>query len=289
MKPPVYELINQAEGGWWYRGRSAAVRAMIHRAGVVPRGRALDYGAGFGAMREIFSGYKSVDALEVYAEARMACATRGYENLFANADEMAASSETYGCVGAFDVIEHIEDDSRFLAQIFSKLDPEGVLIATVPAHQFLFGPYDEAAKHFRRYQMDELRKMLAKEGFEVLTMSYWNMSLFPVAALLRLLRTRTGSSLSPSPATDKILSWVVLFEATLLRFLPLPMGLSIVFVAKTTQTTGALPGNPQGNGRSAPVPAREGITTPAARAIPIGESGDPIAASCSTLARCAPE
>jgi SAM-dependent methyltransferase len=241
MRAPVYELIHEAEGGWWYRGRSAAVRAVMHRAGMVPFGRALDYGAGFGAMREIFSAHRSVDALEVYAEARMACAARGYGNLFANDDEMLASSGAYGWVGAFDVIEHIADDSRFFAQILSKLEPRGVLIATVPAHPFLFGPYDEAAHHFRRYRKDELCKKLVAAGFEILTMSYWNMSLFPVAALLRLFRTRAGGSLSPLPAVDKILGWVVLCEAILLRYFPLPMGLSIVFLAKKSAGRAALP------------------------------------------------
>jgi SAM-dependent methyltransferase len=245
MKAPVYDMIHRAERGWWYRGRSAAVLSMVNRAGIVPRGRALDYGAGYGAMRGIFSGYKSVDALEVYPEARMSCATRGYENVYRNDEEMLASYEQYGCVGAFDVIEHIEDDSRFLTEILSKLDPGGLLVATVPAHQFLFGPYDEAAKHFRRYSRAELERKLVAAGFDVLNMSYWNMSLFPIAALLRLFHTNTGGSLSPSPTVDKLLGWIVLFEAMLLRFLPLPMGLSIVFVAQKKQATSAFdPGHP---------------------------------------------
>lgn len=240
MKAPVYDMIHHAERGWWYRGRTAAIRAIINRARVLPRGKALDYGAGYGAMREIFAEYTSVDAVEVYPEARASCKTRGYDHLFETAENMLSSSDKYGCVGAFDVIEHIEDDSGFLADVFSKLEPGGVLIGTVPAHQFLFGPYDEAAKHFRRYEKGPLQKQLAAAGFSVRSISYWNMLLFPVAALLRLFGTETGGSLSPPLVLDKILGWVVLAEALCLRIFPLPIGLSIVFVAQKTHSTSAL-------------------------------------------------
>ncbi len=157
---------------------------------------------------------------------------RGYERVFSNDDEVHAQSGKYGCIGAFDVIEHIDNDSQFLAQISLLLEPGGVLVATVPAHQFLYGPYDEAARHFRRYEKSELHHKLRAAGFEVIQISYWNMSLFPVAALLRLFGTKTGGSLSPSAITDKILGWIVATEAFALRFVPLPIGLSIVFVAQ---------------------------------------------------------
>jgi hypothetical protein len=242
MKPPVYDMIHHAERGWWYRGRTAAVRAMINRAGMLPRGKALDYGAGYGAMREIFAGYTSVDAVEVYPEARLSCANRGYDKLFATAEEMLCSPDQYGCVGAFDVIEHIEHDSAFLADVMSKLEPGGVFIGTVPAHQFLFGPYDEAAKHFRRYEKGPLQKQLAAAGYLVRSISYWNMLLFPVAALSRLFRIEAGGSLSPPPIADTVLGWIVLAEALWLRSFALPMGLSIVFIAQKPPSTPIPPG-----------------------------------------------
>ena len=238
MKAPVYDMIHRAEQGWWYRGRMAAARAMLRGARVVPRGRALDYGAGHGAMRAFFAGYDPVDALEVYPEARATCMTRGYERVLADEGELLASAERYACVGAFDVIEHIEDDGGFLSRLTSRLEPGGILVVTVPAHQFLYGPYDEAAQHFRRYAKGELGRKLVAAGFEILRISYWNMALFPVAALLRLLGSESGGSLSPSPVVDKLLGWLVLGEALLLRLLPLPMGLSIVCVARVAPDRG---------------------------------------------------
>jgi len=232
MKAPVYDMIHRAEQGWWYRGRMAAAQAAFRRARVVPRGRALDYGAGYGAMRAFFSGYAAVDALEVYPEARTSCLTRDYEQVFADEDELLASPAKYACVGAFDVIEHIEDDALFLERLTAKLEPGGILIVTVPAHPFLFGPYDEAAKHFRRYTKAELRQKLADAGFEILWLSYWNMALFPIAALVRLVGSESGGSLTPSAAVDRLLGWVLACEALLLRLVALPMGLSLVCVAR---------------------------------------------------------
>jgi SAM-dependent methyltransferase len=232
MKAPVYDMIHQAEKGWWYRGRSSALRALMVRGKVSPQGNALDYGAGYGAMKEFFSGYTSVDALELYPKARSACVSRGYREVFAEEKELLSSPRTYNCVGAFDVLEHIDDDSGFLTRIATKLNTSGIFVATVPAHQFLFGPYDEDAKHFRRYAKNELQQKLLGAGFDILAISYWNMSLFPVAALLRFFGSKTGGTLSPSPFIDRVLGWVVSCEAFFLRFFPLPMGLSIVVVAR---------------------------------------------------------
>jgi hypothetical protein len=36
------------------------------------------------------------------------------------------------------------------------LTPDGVLILTVPAHQFLLSYFDEASRHCRRYKLDDL-------------------------------------------------------------------------------------------------------------------------------------
>jgi SAM-dependent methyltransferase len=50
-----------------------------------------------------------------------------------------------------DVIEHIEDDRAEAAAAAARLNRGGRLIVLVPAHQFLFSPFDASIGHYRRY------------------------------------------------------------------------------------------------------------------------------------------
>ena len=55
-----------------------------------------------------------------------------------------------------DVIEHIENDAVELRQAKEILTEGGHLIVLVPAHQFLYSPFDKTIGHFRRYNKKRL-------------------------------------------------------------------------------------------------------------------------------------
>jgi 2-polyprenyl-3-methyl-5-hydroxy-6-metoxy-1,4-benzoquinol methylase len=55
-----------------------------------------------------------------------------------------------------DVVEHIEDDATELLLASKVLKPGGHLIILVPAHQWLYTPFDKAIGHFRRYSRSTL-------------------------------------------------------------------------------------------------------------------------------------
>lgn len=67
-----------------------------------------------------------------------------------------------------DVIEHVEDDSGFLGGIVADLlDPDGVVLVSVPAYQPLFSRHDTELGHHRRYSPAQLRGVLQGSGLEV--------------------------------------------------------------------------------------------------------------------------
>ena len=66
--------------------------------------------------------------------------------------------DTYDTLLYIDVLEHIEDDRSELERALTKLIPFGHLVVLSPAHQYLFGPLDQAVGHNRRYN----RKMMAQ-------------------------------------------------------------------------------------------------------------------------------
>lgn len=66
------------------------------------------------------------------------------------------AGEKYDAVIYIDVIEHIEDDAAELKEAAARLKPGGHLAIIVPAHQWLFSPFDTAIGHFRRYNKSRL-------------------------------------------------------------------------------------------------------------------------------------
>ena len=70
-----------------------------------------------------------------------------------------------------DVLEHIEDDRAEAALAASMLNEGGRLIVLVPAHQWLYSPFDAAIGHFRRYNRDSL-KAVAPQNLELVQMRY---------------------------------------------------------------------------------------------------------------------
>ena len=68
-------------------------------------------------------------------------------------------------VVCLNVLEHIEQDTATLADLFEVLAPGGRLILIVPALARLYGSLDEHLRHFRRYEKVELESKIRDAGF----------------------------------------------------------------------------------------------------------------------------
>jgi hypothetical protein len=86
----------------------------------------------------------------------------------------------FDVVVMFDVLEHIEDESRFLESARFHMTGAGALLINVPAHAFLFSAYDRAAGHYRRYSIPSLTQVVERNGFRVRAISYWGMPMVPL-------------------------------------------------------------------------------------------------------------
>ena len=62
-----------------------------------------------------------------------------------------------------DVLEHVEDDRSELKRAFNLLEDHGVLIILVPAHTFLFSPFDDHIGHYRRYNKKRIKQVCPVE------------------------------------------------------------------------------------------------------------------------------
>lgn len=81
----------------------------------------------------------------------------------------------FNTVFALNVVEHIEDDKRAIANAWSLLAPGGRLIILVPAYSVLYNGLDRGLDHFRRYDRKSIRQLL-NSNFKVLNIHYFNLA-----------------------------------------------------------------------------------------------------------------
>jgi len=82
------------------------------------------------------------------------------------------------CLIMMDVLEHIEDENSFLKEALDKLRPNGKIIITVPAMQFLYSSHDVFLKHYRRYNRKNLHNLLKRNDLIIDHSHYFYSSLF---------------------------------------------------------------------------------------------------------------
>ena len=146
--------------------------------------------------------------------------------------------DEFDVAGAFDVIEHIDDDRTVLAQLHAALKPGGILLVTVPQHMFLWSESDDRAGHVRRYTAHELERKLAEAGFVVRRSTSFVTLLFPALLYARKLRSRRerstrGSELRISSPLDRVLGAVMACERGLIRLgMRFPFGGYLICVAE---------------------------------------------------------
>lgn len=232
MEQKAFDHLKKSKDSWWWKGRSYAVSRVLKRFVHTAGKEVLDMGAGFGSMYEILASYGKVSAFDTYPEAAEFCKVLGYKEVYASQEALAIQKGSFDVIGAFDVIEHIEDDATAVRGLHQLLTKDGLLIATVPAYQFLWSEHDVEHHHFRRYTKGSMRKLLSDAGFRVVYIGYWNCTLLPVAYVLRKLGRGGGDDLVPSAPINAALTFLLWIESRFMPLLSLPFGISVIVVAR---------------------------------------------------------
>lgn len=239
MERVVYEQMAELDQRhWWYRARREVLATLIRRRVRPPAGaHVLEIGCGTGHNLAMLAEFGHVDALELDEQARSLAEGRlGRTVMSAPLPELAdVPGHHYDLVGAFDVIEHIDDDRAAMASIASRLKTGGKLVVTVPAHPWMWSAHDVVNHHKRRYSKRALRSLIQSSPLRLDSIGYFNSLLFPVAVAERLsskLRGKDEADLSLPPALiNTALERVFAAERHLVGRLPMPPGLSLFAVA----------------------------------------------------------
>lgn len=156
--------------------------------------------------------------------------------------------EAFDVISAFDVIEHIPDDELVMRQIHGALRSKGLFIITVPQYQWMWSPLDEIVHHKRRYSRRDLIGKLRRSGFDVVYVSSFVTTLFPLMMLSRIRDRRRSLSMNTfkdfsdsvkvSRPLNALFDWIMRIDEALLRLrVSLPFGGSLLVVARSKSPT----------------------------------------------------
>jgi SAM-dependent methyltransferase len=173
----------------WFRARNRLIGWALRR--YFPHARSMmEIGCGTGfvleGLRRMRPGLKLVGGdLHVEGLAHAARRVPGIDLLQLDARRIPFDAE-FDVIGAFDVIEHIDDDELVLKEMRRALVPGGGIVLTVPQHPWLWSVSDDYAEHKRRYRRAELVSKVQAAGFTIRRVSAFVTLLLPAMAAMRL-------------------------------------------------------------------------------------------------------
>jgi SAM-dependent methyltransferase len=243
--PKYFEVLARVEDEhFWFRARNRMIGSLAGRiAAQVPAPRRiLEVGCGNGNVLRWFRDACPgglVVGLDLYPEGLAFAAQRAHCPLVAADIHHAPFTGSFGLIGMFDVLEHLDDDVAALAALGAMLAEGGRLMLTVPASRALWSYFDETAHHRRRYDAGGLRARIEEAGLRVEFLTPFMASIFPLVYAGRKLaglRSRaaeeTPHDLKIVPGVNAVLRFILEREADAVAAgRVLPFGSSLVAIA----------------------------------------------------------
>lgn len=166
-----FEIEDQS---FWFRHRNNCIISVIHAYPYDDTQPIFDVGGGNGYVTKGLQDTNMHSVLIEPGERGAANAfSRGVRNVICSTLQDANFREkSIAAVGLFDVIEHVENDVKFINEVHELMADGAKIYITVPAYQWLWSIEDINAGHFRRYTKNSLQTLLINSGFDVLYASY---------------------------------------------------------------------------------------------------------------------
>ena len=250
MKDKAYKKYLKEADNWLHSGRSLLLENCLNLFSPNESGkdgslRILEVGAGSGRNIPILSRYGNVDAIEIEPLAiQQLTENPQLKKLYTDRVPFSLNGK-YHVICSMDFLEHVEDDGAVFQWMVNHLHPGGLIFVTVPAYPWLFSFHDTALGHYRRYTTEGLCS-LAGSNINLQKKGYFNCTLFPLVAVIRLLsrlvpdRSDTDEKQSSNvpPIINGILSCILRVESSFIRKHSLfPFGLTAFAVFRKDQET----------------------------------------------------
>lgn len=224
---------------WWFRGRRTILSGLIETLDLPKPAQILEVGCGPGGNLGMLRAFGEVTGLEPDDASRTYAAENAGVRVVGGhlPDGLPFAPASFDLACAFDVIEHVDQDAASVAAIAALVKPGGYLATTVPGQPWMWSRHDEAHHHKRRYRLGAYRRLFEAAGLTIVKASYFNTLLFAPIATIRALKMATRSTAAdddamPPESINNLLADLFGAELGWLKHAPLPIGVSIVLIAR---------------------------------------------------------
>ena len=243
---------------FWFRGFRAFVRPLIAEAVTGrPSPKILDCGCGTGANLVMLSEYGRPYGFDVSWQGLQFARGYGQTRIArASITRIPFPDAVFDVVTVFDVLYSLseEQESAAVQEVFRVLRPDGSLIVNVAALRILRGSHSVFGAELRRSTRRRLRALLSRYGFDVVRLTYTNFVLFPLMLAVRTAQRAMGLATPEEAGVDiavppalfnDTLAGLLQLEAHALRRVDMPIGSSLLCVARRPSTFREPQGRPE--------------------------------------------
>jgi len=242
MERQEFHAMRQLEDHyWWFVIKRSFIKNTLKLIKFPKKSKILDIGCGTGKNLEMLSNYGSTYGIDPSNLAIKYCRQRGLSNLKKGSiNALPYNSQSFDLVTLLDVLYHknIKNDHQALKEIYRVLKPEGYLLITDMAHQFLYGPHDISMHARQRYSKKELISRVNQAGFKVKKSSYYFLTTFPILIINRFIKkiiykNKSSSNVRLIPLLfNQLLIFIYRLEIEIYKYFSLPTGSSIIILAQ---------------------------------------------------------
>ena len=231
------------ENHFWFRAlRRTSARLLGRALGTGRVSRIVDCGAGTGRNLDWLREFGPAVGVELSPAGLEVGRARGRTLVRGSVAALPLANASVDVATSFDVLYCLDDQTerRAVAEMWRVLRPGGVALVNVAALDVLHGSHSALTHEVRRYTRRRLSGRLTAAGFTIERMTFTNMATFPAALLVRTFDRLTGRAgvasdadlrVPPAPV-NAVLDLLLRAEGLLLRWTDLPIGTSLLCVAR---------------------------------------------------------
>jgi SAM-dependent methyltransferase len=240
----LLELTGRAEAThFWFRGFRKFITPVLSdltqdRSGL----RLVDCGCGTGHNLRLLRPHGQAVGFDLSEAGPARARADGLIVFRGDVTRIPLASSSFDVATSFDVLQCVEADVAAIREMARIVKPGGVVVVTLAALDVLRGDHAEVWQEVRRYTPATARRLMAAAGLMPERVSFMFASLFPLMASVRLVQRvtrRFGRQVSaetdiavPVGPVNLLLTALVSAEAALMRHVPMPIGSSLLVVAR---------------------------------------------------------
>jgi SAM-dependent methyltransferase len=226
---------------WWHSGRLRIIETQLRLALSAKRkAQILNVGCGTGGTVQTLEAFGQVDNVDVSDDAIKFMKKNGHKRVTkVNGIKLPFGEKVYDVVGAFDVLEHIDNHVGALKEWKRVIKDDGAIIITVPAYQWLWTQHDVSLQHKRRYTKRILRETAIRAGLIPDRLSYAIVFSLPLVVGFRFMNKIIGRKTDSETSYVNVPNWLnsvfskILFgEAKMHKYITFPAGTSLVAILR---------------------------------------------------------